>query len=508
MTRKSLTLINRSFFLISLLLPFSSFGADLWVNKNGNDSKNCLDNNLNACLSIKHALSKVVAGDSVNIGAGTYIEDSTSYSATQQCVWLDGDPVSLCITTNGTAANPINIQAAPGSEDKVIIDSELKRIGLQIQNYDHIHIRGLRFINNHIAGIASFGKQDENDPTDGINQDIASEVDVSIGVIIENNYIYNTNGGDGKNIAGIHMWGSQGWTVRNNIVDFVSKNKIPAIDHTSGIQAYGTVNALIENNYITNVGTGILWKDHYLADTARNPVDESEIRNNRINSVTIGVQLTAKGSGTNEAGRNYIHHNIFYNYVDTAILANIAHAYSYSTGLRIEHNIFDGSGNAKSIAIGNDAFIETTILGNIFIANKSDMIFPKEGTSGNWAKFNSSDYNLFDKNATEVVMDRYSDTQIVYNSLPEWQAARSADSESLNTDNPDKNSMSVDTSTLFINLKDRNYKYAQGSPALVMVTSDGTHPGPYNNQNEIIGVRSKTSRAPKPITQITAEPVY
>ncbi len=136
-----------------LLLSTTSllFANEFWVSKSGNDSNGCTNKNSDACLTIQKAISLTRPGDTVSITSEIYTEDSYSSLYTSKCYWLDNDPASICINTSGTATNPIVIQAAPGNEGKVVIDSELKRIGIQMHNANYIHIKGLTLINNYIS---------------------------------------------------------------------------------------------------------------------------------------------------------------------------------------------------------------------------------------------------------------------------------------------------------------------------------------------------------------------
>jgi len=52
------------------------------------------------------------------------------------------------------------------------------------------------------------------------------------------------------NMSGIGMWGSKDWVVKNNLID--TAYTIDSTRGAAGIQAYGTINALIEHNEIKN----------------------------------------------------------------------------------------------------------------------------------------------------------------------------------------------------------------------------------------------------------------
>ena len=445
-----------------------------WVTKQGNDNNGCTNATSDACLTIQKGISLVKAGDTVNVKSGTYVENSTTSPYTTPCSWLDGDPASLCFRVDGTATQPITLQAAPGDEGTVFIDSQSARIGIQTHNSDYIQIKGLGLINNYIIGIASWG-QPENS--------VADPTRLGIGCVIENNYFYNTQGPKGKNISSIGMWGTKDWIVRNNRIDYVPEG--------AAIQSYGVINALVENNYITNVKFGIFWKDHFVKDaTTREKLFESEIRYNKIQSTSHSIYLGIRGSQTTEAGNNYIHHNILYGFGDygSGVFVGLAGAYGISGYVRIEHNLFDGQGHPSS-SISLDANQEAYISGNIFTRSTVDIELLSQSTT-KIVNVVESDYNIFDS-SFQIIADRYSSNSKTYTSLASWQAAKKADLATLGVDNPDQHSITKATSDLLVNADNGEYQYKSTSAAIGLMP-DGTNAGPFQLGSEVIGgVRPK-----------------
>ena len=488
--------INNNFFFIIfgimfLLISNISLGTEYWVTKQGNDTNGCTNNSSDACLTIQKGISKLIPGDTLNIEQGTYIENSATTPFHNPCSWFE-DVASICVKQSGTLDKPITIRAAPGHKDKVIIDSELKRIGIHIRSQDYIIISGLRIINNRIAGIATWGQPANR---------IADESRLSIGVIVENNYIYNTDGKFGKNIGGIHMWGSKDWIVRNNFIDYITRDGALTYSHTSGIQAYGTINALVEHNYVTRASTGVLWKDHFVADAEGTPIFESEIRYNVFNASTNGVAITNMGTGSDEAGNNYIHHNIIYGHSVPGIGVATAYAFDVSKGLRIEHNLLDGHAGIQSTGIRNDGYIDHSMSGNIIIRHKRAIAtWPK-------ARLVASNYNIFDTGNPEAfLLDGLPDTIKVYKTLDKWKAVISSETLSLSVDNPDSNSIEVaDPSTLFNDITKRDYRYTDTSPAKGFMP-DGTNAGPYQYGYETIGLLPGAYKQPSQVTKVTIKP--
>jgi len=453
----------------------TSTGAEYWVTKLGSDANGCTNSTTDSCLSIQKGISIArLPGDTLNIGAGTYVEDSVTSPFTTKAEWLDGDYASLGLDYSGTLGNPITIQAAPGDEGKVILDSQMSRVGIQTMFSDYVHIRGLTLINNYLIGIASWGQQ---------SNVIADEEMLSIGVVIENCYIYNTGGPYGKNMSAIGMWGSKNWIVRNNKLEKVYTQN--STRGGQGIQAYGVINALIENNDIKDVTHGIFWKDHFVKDLARTPVFESEIRFNKIQATTTGVYVGTRGTGTVEAGENYVHHNIIYGYGDSgyAVRVNASNAFAISALVRIENNLFDAEGS-KSFHISIDGSEKAYIKGNIFTRSTgTDIALIKYSKPGELLE---SDYNVYDMDSLFTV-DKYSETSKNYTSLSAWQVAKRADSTTLGIDNPDANSINRPYSALFIEPNvNRDYKYLIDSSAIGLMP-DSSNAGPYQYGSEIIG---------------------
>ncbi len=464
-----------------------SFAKTIWVGKNGADSNGCTHAVTDACLTIQKGISLAVAGDTVNIGEGTYIENSASSPHVARCIWSGDRHGSLCVYQSGTRSSPITIQAAPGSEGRVVIDSQNQRLGIHLMHSDYIHIRGLRFINNHTIGIASWGQTENAVPI---------EDKLSIGVVVERNTILNTHGVAGDNISAIGMWSSRDWVVRNNYIDGVTA---AGSTIASGIQSYGVINALVEHNYIANVGYGIFWKDHFVRHaTNRGTWDEAEIRYNKISARDAGVLIGIRGENSPEAGANYIHHNIFYGIGDegSGIRGSMSGAFRTSGALRIEHNLFDGEGR-QGAAVVIDGHDPVTFIGNISTRTNMDLeLIAYE--SNKLVKLTSSNYNVFDS-SLNIGVDVYGSSLQAkyYTSLQNWRAVTASSAATLSLSNPDRNSITASASQLFDNLTDRNYRYRSNSPAIGLMP-DGSNAGPYQFGNEIIGIIPENDRRPKP----------
>jgi hypothetical protein len=473
-----ITLPNCSIILFLALTFFitPTYAIEFWVSKNGNDNNTCTSEQDDACLTIQKAVSLARAGDTINIVPGTYIENSAISPFVKKCVWMNSTYASLCLETSGTLNNPIIIQAAPGRSGEVILDNQLKRIGIHTMTSDYIHIKGLTIKNNYVIGIASWGQTQNT---------VAYLETLSVGIVIENNKIINTGGPYGMNMSGIGMWGSKDWVVKNNLID--TAYTIDSDRGASGIQAYGVINALIEHNEIKNVSNGIFWKDHYIKDiTTRAPWFESEIRYNKIKADVYGVLIGIRGTNSPEAGENYIHHNIIYGFGNSGagIRSNMAGAFAVSAPIRIEHNLIDG-GDSLSDSVALDANAKATFLGNILIRSKNDIALIRYSDT-KVVKLTASDYNIFDA-SFQIAADRYSKGNSKnYSTLDDWQAATSKDVLTVAVNKPDQNSIIATPFELFAKLDDTDYRYRTNSLANKFMPNND-NAGPYQTGNEVIG---------------------
>ena len=482
--RNKLAFFKVNIFVGLLSLAFNGHATDYWVMKSGNDANGCSNATNDACLTIQKGVSQLVAGDTLNVGAGIYDGDGGASQFKPSgtfCGWLDSEPASsnVCVAIDGTKESPIVIQAAPGNEGEVVVDAGGNKVGFHLQNSDYIGIRGFKIINSRTAGIASWGQPENN---------VADESRLSIGVVIENNSIVNTTGAKGKNTSAIALWGTKDWVVRNNLIDGVSNGGGTV---ASGLQSYGVINALVENNQIMNVDSGIYWKDHFIADvTTRTSVFESEIRYNLIESRDRGVNLGIKGSNTGEVGDNHIHHNIIYGFGGAAAGVHVASAGAFSVGGRIvvENNILDGRSNSSS-GISADSVDDMRIVGNIIIGTTSVLeLVNYSGSATKRVALSESNYNVYDASGFQIHADRYSSSggSLIYD-LADWQKLVESDLMSLDVSNPDRDSITVNATSLFLSDVDNGYQFAEGSSATGLMP-DGSSAGPYQYGNEIVGL--------------------
>ncbi len=412
----------------------------------------------------------LTAGDTLYIGAGTYIEDPAIHTFNPGCGWWTGTTASLCMRSSGSAGKLITVSAAPGAEGQVVVDSQNVRIGLVIDHKHYIAIKNMVFRNNYTIGVGNLSQYS--------GATIVPEQN-SIGCVIENNQFYNTNGDAGDNISAIGMWGSQGWVVRNNLIDGV---RAGGTTLASGIQAYGVIEAKVQHNTMRNVAFGVFWKDHFVQnETTRGFYQESEISYNDIWGARKGIYIGIKGGRTPEAGHNNFHHNVIHlrEFDSCGICVEMLGAYAISGNVSIRNNTIDGNGSGATTGITIDSSTGATIVGNIMSGVGAGIALR------GWAHLIESNYNIFDPSFLTIV-SQYEPGQTFFRDLPSWQAVLNGAHVNVNLSRPDLNSVTASPSALFTNPATGNVTNKAGSPALGRMP-DGTNAGAYQLGTERIG---------------------
>lgn len=476
-----------SIFLI--LLSGNCAATEYFVSKTGSDSNSCIGE-ASACLSINKALSLATQPDDiVTIKAGTYVEDSkeSPYWPGDGCGLFDGNVSSLCVFYSGTAGHPITIRAATGDERKVIIDSEYLRSGISLTKSDYIHIKGLVFKNNLTAGIANPGGPA---PTDGP----PLESNLSIGALIEGNVIDGLELPDGVNASGIYAWSTKDWIVRNNYIDcHTSTDTTHTITYSNAMQTYGTINLLVENNTVVNTRKAILFKDHYIASA--NPtvyVEESTVRNNLFITYESGIQYHIRATNANPAGNNLVEGNILEHQsgmpsITYSGLLSATGTHTINGSMVFRKNIVR-SHSSTAILMATSNFGSMTVENNIFSGGSVAIRCGySSGVVTYSCNLNASNYNIY-AGQSKVIMDNNAPTERTYNNLTAWKAATNAQTNSLNFDSPDAQSITVAESS-FANRRPLLYRGFEN-------TVGAQKAGVYQSGNEVIGANFTYRAAP------------
>ncbi len=417
------------------------------------------------------------AGDIAEISAGTY----TGNSGIQ-----DGDSLvdfSFAAKTSGTQAQPITLRAKAGDERLVVIDGEDAKGGIHCYRQDYHKLEGIKFVNCLIGSIRNYSQ---------VQYPVLSDA-TSIAKTWE---IYNCHLKDvtspastGINTSHIAMWGTEDWTVMNNLIEGAT-----AFGGTlaAGIQAYGAVNPLIKNNTIRDCDFGVFWKDHFLLQETPTRVRAagSEICNNYIDANKYPVYIGIRGAGSVEAGDHDIHNNVLiFNQTDGAgIWSDMAGAAAQSGETKGRNNtIYNKATGGLGYSCSASDSIKMT--GNIYANCSTDFTLIRFNSSGDAGKepiLSESDRNVFDTNF-QCIVDRFGAGATTYSDLASWQAVQSTDHLTVDINNPDTNSTQSTESALFTDAANGDFTNKVGSPAIGLMP-DGSNAGAYETGSEQIGV--------------------
>lgn len=404
------------------------------------------------------------AGDTVIVRSGTY---STAGSG------LRYDP-AYNPANSGTAAQPIVFQAE-GTVTLTLSSSRGPVIGSHQRNY--ITWKG-------------FTINEANAPS---TPDTGMVVLwASTGSGIEDCFLDgNGDPGYGDNHPGIRAEGSSYLRIRNNRL---SNFRTSVVNPSNGaaIQFYTTGNVLIENNEISDSGSGIFLKAT-LAQTGR-----FDIRNNLIRNTWMGIAVHR--SPNTESAPVRIHQNI----IAGAEYGVVIWMFDVATGphnVKIVNNTIYGARtglymNGEVIAGANHVFW------NNIVSNSVDYAI-------NW---NASAATLSSDrlDAQHNLYYGYGRFAIVWDqnhTLQSWQSGFAQDSTA-------PASRSADP--LFVNATQQDFRLQASSPARVLgidlfdlngngSTTDTVPAGAYVRGNEVIGRITQAVPAPNAPANVTAE---
>ncbi len=501
----------RSFLVFMTLVSLCTFaeGKDYWVTRSGSDSNSCTSKTSDACLSIQKGVSVLAPGDTLNIGSGVYSEDGgrSRFNTSGKTGWTSVtgqgniESAAVVMDRSGTASLPIIIQGDPANQAPAIIDcghvyqgKATYLAGIFMNRQDYIQFKNFTIRNCMSEGIYDWDRGDNS-------VDVPDPNVLSVGVLIDGLTIHHIGGGD--NDSAIGMWSTKDWIVRNTLMyDIYGWPPMGRVG--GGILSYGTVNALIEHNVIRGAG-GIFWKDHYVANAAtRAPVLESEIRYNFIDVATVPVMIGVQPD--NEAGGNYIHHNILIGGGDEGNGIRIdmsGVAYVTTAPQRIENNLIIGHDSVDSSGIRISGATDVRLKGNIVHKFTRGLVVQYVSNTMP-AKITASDFNVWGMADLPglAYLGRYSTVPSKgYNNLPEWRSAVLSDTPILGVSNPDMHSAQANIANVLADFRAGNYKLSATSPAKRLMP-DGSDAGPYQFGNEVIGIASDSNSGVAPIAPV------
>lgn len=441
--------------------------ATYWIAPSGSNSNPCSETQ--PCASIQYGVSKLYAGDTLNIKSGIYKETNTD------SVTFFDIPVAINVPRSGTQASPIVIQAAPGDEGSVTIDLQATYLGFHLgghQNY--IHIKNINIRNARSTAI--------NVPDAGDSTSYNETAKWSIGLLIEGNTITDTYGsGPGRNTAAVRIYHVRDSIIRNNTIDRVgTTDLINELSHNGCILSYGLWNITVENNLLSRCGAeAIAWKKQALdlPETGYQSII-------RFNKFTDNYRTVWSGSGRgNTTAKMLISNNIFENYylgIDCDGRGNVG------CDLTVSHNFFNATGpnsyHAEAIVVRDDlTSLKGAIFGNIYHRNEANVYDFRYKYQG----FNQVDYNIFTSEPKNWLYG-YDSEALSTSTLGQWQALVNLPPL---PNNPDSNSVISSISSMAINLSSQDYKLPAVSVGINFMPN-GDNIGPYQTGDEVIGPRS------------------
>ena len=244
--------------------------------------------------SIRPAASRVVAGQTVQVGSGTY-------------------PESVTVSSSGSASAPINFVAAPGASPVVTGATGGTAQGFSMSGQSNITIQGFTVSGTHGDGIVvknssnvtlrgnrvtGSGEPASGKLAKGIRVENSTNCTVSTNIVDHNTdygiYLANTTGSvvnDNRVFSnarvvtraasGIRLYSSTG----NQVISNISYD-----NEDSGIESYtGSNNTLIANNVV--FGNGDHGIDNYSSTGQR------IISNSVYDNVTAGINLEVSSTG-------------------------------------------------------------------------------------------------------------------------------------------------------------------------------------------------------------------
>ncbi len=243
-----------------LAIVFALIASSGWaqetrlVESGGSDVGDCV---IEACESIQYAIDQSSAGDSIEVGAGTYVGE----------VHVHVDHLTL-VSNEGA--------------DETVIDADDAINAVEIGEHDHP--------GNHPDGVTIQGFQVINWVERGISQRNGTGT-----VYIRDNIVLGPESG-ARN--GINISGGTGSEVTGNVILTSSFDQEDWSG--SGILAMGSVNALIEDNLISGPDIGVsVVGGHAHIDPSWGQASGNIVRNNTITASSSGaIGLQGDASGT------------------------------------------------------------------------------------------------------------------------------------------------------------------------------------------------------------------
>jgi len=418
---------NQRLLLLALITSFSSplMALDYYVDQSHPEAN---DTNPGSEVlpwkTIQKAADTLTAGNRVLVKSGEYTELPDRYP--------DKPVKGIKPQKSGTDNNPIIYQEAPGH--RVIINQQNQGSGFYLVNKAYITIKGFEIKNAYDGGI--YANYTNNN------------------IVIEDNHIHHVDGSRGANIGAVRLNGCSNCVVRNNKLHDVKVGGDQTNQNGAGVHSFDMTNALIENNEIFNVASGVFHKRSGSVN-----IPGAVIRRNIIHDTHLyGLYYSVSGAGDKAHYQQNVYENIFYNIGNACVYASVNETSSLSQGIYIYNNTFDGSGvfltGFAGAEIYNNIFYKTQGWGKYAIITTNQY--------GHTSRLDYAGNNLYFDNGTNI-LDLYGAKERKFNSLDEWKNANPSEVETLNII-PGINSFESDP--LFNSTTYRDYLLKPTSPGL------------------------------------------
>ncbi len=341
----------------------SAFAANYYVAKNGNNSNPGTE--AQPWLTIQNAANRVVAGDVVNVKAGSYNE-------------------RLVLKASGSAAGGyITFQNYPGT--KPILDGSGLGNGDMVwaHNKSYVKFQGFHITNHTGGGIAFSGEASHLEIR---NNEISNQTHVRANghailvaaftwpgpvfnkmtdVIVDNNYIHDVQTGfnHAYNEALTLSWNISRFQITNNVLERVSHIGIDCIGYVSGfggrVPPGGAFphNGIIAHNEVSYSGNDGSHTGIYL-DGAKNVVIEY---NKTHHQAGHGIVTSSENPGF-ETGNIIVRHNESWNNLFNLTPGSTFHG--KAKGIRAVHNVLYSSMTGRHnilLVKGDDIILKNNI---------------------------------------------------------------------------------------------------------------------------------------------------
>ena len=395
--------------LCALSLP--ALGRDIYVSTSGSDSSS--GNSGSPYRTIQKGITSAVAGDTINVKAGTYVE-------------------RLSISKSGTAASPITLRSDPANNGTYpLIDGstlaptqndDLSAL-LTITNSNYVTVQGLEFANYvtssdsaipcgvHIQGSGT-GLKILNNKIHHIWQTSTNDAN-GFGFVV-----YGSNAGsavdqlvvDGNQVYDLRTGSSESFTLNGNVTNFTVTNNIVHDGNNIGMDFIGYEGTASSNDYARN---GVVRGNVvYNIDTINNPSYGGErsaaglyvdggsyitMERNEVYNCNYGIEIASEHSGKYAMNCIVRDNLVRLNQVGGIIMGGYASTKGGIQNCSFTNNTLykNDTTNAGGGNIEVQHHVTTTVIKQNLIVCGTSTEFVQVDSSDNTFAAGSIDYNLY-----------------------------------------------------------------------------------------------------------------